>query len=72
VSYTEKARSLHLGSPKDPALHAVLDKDGRIMVIISRDDVTAGLLGALTKTISGYTPDSAYRIARNLVLMVQK
>jgi hypothetical protein len=73
VSYTEKGRNLHRDKLKpEPALRAVLDKDGRIMVIVSRDDVTGGLIGAMTKGIAGYAPDSAYRIARNLVLTVER
>jgi hypothetical protein len=44
--------------------------NGRIAVIFSRQDVTAGLIGALTKTIDGYAPDTAYNIMRNIVMMV--
>jgi hypothetical protein len=71
VSYTEKGSEIHPGK-KDGGLRGVLDKDDRITVILSRDDVTAGLIGALTKPIAGYSPDSAYRIMRNVVMAVQK
>ncbi|MFW5839093.1 MAG: DUF4159 domain-containing protein [Planctomycetota bacterium] len=36
-------------------------------IFISRDDITAALLGYECFDVSGYHPDSAYRLARNLV-----
>ena len=43
-------------------------RDGRHMIIFSEDDVTSGLLGTDTWGISGYTPDYACSLARNILL----
>jgi hypothetical protein len=68
--YTAAAKTPNKAK-NEPALRGVID-NGRIAVIASREDVTAGMIGALTKTIDGYAPDTAYRIMRNVVTMVQK
>jgi hypothetical protein len=68
--YTAASKAAGKGK-NEPGLRGVTD-NGRIAVIVSRDDVTAGMIGALTKTIEGYNPETAYRIMRNLVMMVQK
>jgi hypothetical protein len=51
----------------DPSLRGVVD-NGRIAVIVSREDVTGGLLGLHTRTIEGYSPETAYKIMRNVVM----
>ncbi len=41
---------------------------GRVGILYSAEDLTSGLLGTNSWTISGYTPDSAFDLARNIVL----
>ncbi|HOD80844.1 MAG: hypothetical protein BWX88_01314 [Planctomycetes bacterium ADurb.Bin126] len=53
---------------KLPCLEGI-EIDGRVAVIFSPDDITAGLLGREFFDISGYDPDgSAYAIMRNVLL----
>jgi len=40
----------------------------RIGVVFSREDLTVGLIGCSPIDCDGYMPDSAYEIARNIVL----
>jgi hypothetical protein len=40
----------------------------RIGVVFSREDVTVGLIGCSPIDCDGYMPDSAYEIARNIIL----
>jgi len=68
--YTASSKAAGKGK-NEPGLKGVID-NGRIAVIVSPQDVTGGLIGALTKTIDGYNGDTAYRIMRNVVTMVQK
>jgi hypothetical protein len=68
--YTATAKKRNAAT-KDPSLRGITD-NGRITVIFSHDDITAGLIGALTKTIDGYTPETAYNIMRNIVTMVHE
>jgi hypothetical protein len=52
---------------KTPELQGIL-VSGRIGVILSREDITAGLLGRPMYTCDGYAPQSAFEIMRNIVL----
>jgi len=54
------------------ALRGVVDEDGRLGVIFSREDLTCGLVGAESLAIQGYTSRCAYGIMRNIILMVAK
>ena len=64
--YHQKTR-LRLGG-RPPALKGVLMEDGRIGVLLSREDLTVALIGCSPVGCDGYRPDSAYEIARNVVL----
>ena len=50
-----------------PNLKGVL-LDSRLAAVLSREDITAGLVGYPSYTVDGYAPESAYEIMRNLVL----
>jgi len=54
-----------------PQLKAVLDGE-RIGVLFSREDLTTALIGCAPANCDGYTPRSAYEIARNVVLYAAK
>ena len=66
VQYRRAARAL-LGKVRYPRLLAVTVK-GRPVVLFSKDDLTAGLVGYPCYTCVGYSPDSAVALMRNLVL----
>ena len=66
VQYRRAARAL-LGKLRYPRLLAVTVK-GRPVVLFSKDDLTAGLVGYPCYTCVGYSPDSAVALMRNLVL----
>jgi len=54
---------------KEFNLRALLVDEGRrIGVLFSRDDITGGLIGAEAFAVDGYSPATAYRIMRNVVL----
>jgi len=42
--------------------------NGRLAVLFSPDDLTAGLLGCPCWAVSGYEPDSAFALMRNILL----
>ncbi len=52
-----------------PHLRAVLIKD-RPAVLLSREDITFGLLGVPSYGVDGYKPDDAYALLRNIVFHV--
>ena len=66
VGYRRAARAL-LGDTKAPRILAVM-LDGRPAVLLSREDLTAGLVGYPCYTCIGYSPDSAAELMRNMVL----
>ncbi|HEX8323234.1 MAG TPA: DUF4159 domain-containing protein [Tepidisphaeraceae bacterium] len=45
-------------NPTQPQFRAV-EKDGRVVALLSREDLSAGLLGVPTDGITGYSPESA-------------
>ncbi|MCD6303474.1 MAG: DUF4159 domain-containing protein [Planctomycetes bacterium] len=51
-----------------PLLRAVLDNNSRPLILLSNEDLTAGLVGYSSYAINGYTPESAFQIMRNIVL----
>jgi hypothetical protein len=59
------------GQTLAPHLKAVLI-GSRPAVILSKEDMTAGLLGITPQTIDGYMPQTAYQIMRNLAISVCK
>jgi hypothetical protein len=58
---------LSLGHPVDQATLDVLSVNGRPRIVLSPYDITSGLLGTTTWGIVGYAPDSAERLAGNLL-----
>jgi len=50
-----------------PRLRAVMQK-GKLIAILSADDLSAGIVGYPTDGIAGYSPVSATEIVRNIIL----
>jgi hypothetical protein len=59
------------GQTLNPHLKAVMI-GARPAVILSKEDITAGLLGITPRTVDGYMPKTAYEIMRNLAISVCK
>ncbi len=55
----------------DPQLSVIIIDD-RPGIIFSDYDLTAGLVGYTSGCVDGYTPESAYEIMRNLILMTNE
>ncbi len=55
------------GAPRTPRLQGVTI-DGKLVALYSREDLTASLVGYPNSTLTGYTPESAVTIMRNLLL----
>jgi len=51
-----------------PRLKGALDADSRPQIIVSDEDLTAGMLGVDCYGLHGYQPQSAWLLARNIVL----
>ena len=51
----------------EPRLRTIIHQ-GRLAIIFSREDLTAGLLGYPCWGLSGYVPESAFELMRNIVL----
>jgi len=66
VKYRRAAR-LRLGKTTYPRIQAI-EVNGRPAVFVSKEDVTAGLVGFPSYTCLGYAPDSALGLMRNMVL----
>jgi len=56
---------------KYPQIRTIL-VGGRPAVLLSELDLTAGLVGYPSLSVNGYTPDSAFRIVRNIILYANK
>jgi hypothetical protein len=67
--YHQKTQ-MRLGTT-EPKLKAVILGD-RIAVLFSREDLTIALIGCAPVDCDGYTPSSAYEIARNVILYAAK
>jgi hypothetical protein len=61
------AAGRRLGGACAPRLRAVCI-GGRPAVIISREDITCGLVGFKSGTVDGYSPKSAWQLMRNITL----
>ena len=66
VSYRKAIRG-YIADPHKPRLRGVLYK-GRLAIIFSRDDLTAGLVGYPCWGLRGYMPASAFELMRNILL----
>jgi hypothetical protein len=62
LNYRGEAAARHRGGV--PALQGVM-KDGKLQVVFSREDITAGLVGYECFGIDGYAPEDAFSIMRN-------
>jgi len=51
-----------------PRIKALLDAAGKPLILLSSEDLTAGLVGSACFEIHGYTPASAFQLMRNIVL----
>jgi hypothetical protein len=69
VGYRSFARMRLPAGCKDPNLQAI-DRDGRVAVIYSREDLTAGLVGQSVDGVDGYSPASATALMRSVLLFV--
>jgi hypothetical protein len=65
--YRKYARGKINGHLNVPRIRA-LEKDGRVQVFYSSEDISAGLVGQYTDGILGYDPDTATSLMRNMVL----
>ncbi|MBS3821702.1 MAG: DUF4159 domain-containing protein [Planctomycetes bacterium] len=68
VGYRRQSARKH--PAQAPVLRGKMSTDGRPMVILSEEDITAGLVGYPSYTIEGYAPDSAFNLARNIAMVV--
>ncbi len=66
VRYTRAGRQA-LPEVNRPRLHGITI-DGRVAVMFSNVDITTGLLGIGAIDCVGYSPKSAFEIARNVLL----
>jgi hypothetical protein len=68
VSY----RPFNMQSIADPTRPALLglERDGRVVALLSREDLTCGWLGVPTDGIAGYEPTSAREIATRLLASI--
>jgi len=51
-----------------PRLKALLDAKGNPLILLSEEDLTAGLVGYECYEVHGYAPASAFELMRNIVL----
>jgi hypothetical protein len=70
VHYTRAAR-METGGMSRPRFRGV-QVDGRMGVIVSDMDLTAGLVGYPSSQIRGYTSESAYELVRNILTYAGK
>ena len=71
---TKKDMRVHIAgsysrSRKNPMRLIKVGKDKRPAIYICTIDLTFGLLGARSNTVTGLAPEAAYKIARNIVLL---
>jgi hypothetical protein len=60
-----------VGTSKSPRLQGI-EQNGRLAVIYSREDLSAGLVGETMDGIIGYTPDTATALMTRIVLYASK
>ncbi|MBI5725829.1 MAG: DUF4159 domain-containing protein [Planctomycetes bacterium] len=63
-----RATAKRIGAAKEPRLMGVMRGD-RPFVILSREDLSGGLVGYSILGLDGYEPDSAFEIMRNIVIL---
>jgi hypothetical protein len=69
VEYRHFAQAAMQGRVKTPRLQGI-QRDGRVVLFYSREDLSAGLVGESMDGILGYSPESATAIMRNILLHV--
>lgn len=69
VEFRRYAREVLGQKATEPTLERVV-LNGRVAVLLSPEDITSGLLGTQTWGIAGYAPESAERLAGNMVRFV--
>jgi len=67
VTYRDYYKGKVVGKLKTPRLFGI-ERNGRIAVFYSREDLTAGMVGEPVDGIAGYSPESATALMRNIVL----
>ncbi|MDY7010962.1 MAG: DUF4159 domain-containing protein [Planctomycetota bacterium] len=70
VSYRKAIRG-SIANPHKPRLRGVMYK-GRLAIILSREDLTAGLVGYPCWGLRGYQPESAFELMRNILMYANK
>ncbi|MDB5325160.1 MAG: hypothetical protein JWM57_729 [Phycisphaerales bacterium] len=66
-------RSFNMASidkPNEPQFRAI-EKNGKAIALLSREDLTAGLLGVNTDGITGYTPESARAVLLRVLTKIK-
>ncbi len=66
VEYRSHAKRI-LGNLKTPQLRA-LERDGRVLMFVSHEDLSGGLVGEPVDGVHGYEPKSATALMTNIVL----
>jgi len=69
IDYRDFARKV-LGSLKDQGRLQMVEVEGRVAVIYSREDLSAGLVGHAVDGIVGYDPQTSTELMRRTLLMI--
>ncbi len=67
-----RGQAVKIFGPKDGIQLRVVMDGRREAVLFSREDITAGLVGYDSHTVSGYTPETARSIMRNVLLSASR
>ncbi|MCP4375670.1 MAG: DUF4159 domain-containing protein [bacterium] len=70
VKYRQHTK-LKMTDKKNPLIRAIM-VGGRPGVLFSGMDLTAGMVGYPSLVVDGYTPDSAFKLMRNIILYSNK
>ena len=71
ITYRSFMRKALGGDTKSPRVSGI-DRGGRLAVFFSREDLSGGMVGESVDGITGYSPDSATAIMRNILLYAGK
>jgi hypothetical protein len=73
VQYRQHTK-LKMTEKKLPMIRAIMvgGRSGRPAVLYSEMDLTAGMVGYPSLVVNGYTPDSAFKLMRNIILFSNK
>jgi Domain of unknown function (DUF4159) len=71
ITYRSFMRKALGGDTKSPRVRGI-NRGGRLAVFFSREDLSAGMVGESVDGITGYSPDSATAIMRNILLYAGK